>query len=375
MGYQENLQTVEQRVFQFNPNGDKFYCHWLDIPLVETGPKGYKIVSASKIESVLSDEIPEATQTKEQLIEKSLRIVFGTLAHSFYTLSSAAVLCGGDWEKTSWEFQRLQTSLRTWKTEKVVEAKKTLDSVGRLRNVYDYERLWELLSSEAFREKPFTDTFPLPWISPYSHDRLPTPEEILASWRSEGLEEIGINFAHACKKLLHLPESSEFMSFNMRGILLEASIITNITTAELKLIIPLRIDELWYRTKRDGIGSFRVPQIIDLKTSIPLNFPSSRINRPQIAAPLYNIAVSQTTFNSWKKGEIKRLFLGKGYFDRAVAENLADLSSLDGYLPPEIIFRVFDGKTGVITDKTLVLPENWREKLFEQLCLAQTKLP
>ena len=377
------LPRIQQDVFDFSVVDDHLFKYQIDIPTETAKKKGFLVVSASKIESALSKQPPEEELSKDQLMERSLRIAFGVLAHDFASLSAAATICRGIYArnqpKQEWEPENLAFVFRTWSAKKLAEAAKILNRLPAkaLINEYDYQKLWQLLEKRAFEEKPFTDTFPLPLIFPASGDRLPTPEEILAEWRSQGLSEIGLKFAQACNKLQKLPTGTEFLSYNQRGNLQEASVVATISTTNppVKLVIPLRLDELWYHPKAVGNGRLWEPWIIDLKTSIPLKTPAQPITeRPQIAPFLYLLAAGQIPFGTWKTGETKRVFLGNSSFNPALVKESAAKRIEKGYLPPIFILRKFNGEEGTITDSELKFPPDWREKLLQQLFEAQEKL-
>lgn len=384
MGYQETgLQLgIEQKVFDFSAVDGHAYFYWIEPRLERAKNKGFLIASASKIESALSNEPPEEQLSREQLLEKALRITFGILAHRFYTISAAATICGGKPKKDGWDEKQLEMVLRTWRQKDIEEAKRTLNKIGIIQNVYDYERLWKGLIREAFEEKPFTDTIPLQWIFPASGDRLPTPQEIMTRWNEENLPEIGLKFSAACYHFQKFPDGVEFLSWNRRATLLEASILAYIhlfkDDKELKLIVPLRLDELWFQPRVIGNGHFWQPTVIDLKTSLPLESRAAGdFRRPQIAPLLYRLAAEQIYFNSpWQHQKPKTLFWSNKEFDSAIAANsdTTGRGKEQDHLPPVCVFRKFNGQQGAIDDQGFPFNSNWREELLKQLFEAQEKL-
>lgn len=377
------LPIIQQKVFAFSVVDGHVYYYPIEPELEKAKKKGFQVFSPSKIESILSEEPPEEQLSHEQLLEKALRITFGILAHRFYTFSSVATICGGEPKKGGWDERQLEMVLRTWKPKDIKEVKETLDQVGIIQNVYDYEKLWEKLVNQAFEEKPFTDTIPLPWIFPASGDRLPTPQEIITLWNKKDLPDVGKEFARACQHFQKFPDGVEFLSWNRRAVLFEASILAYIHIfsegEELKLIVPMRMDELWFQPRVINNGHFWQPTVIDLKTSLPFKDlgTAGNFQRPQIAPLLYRLAAEQIYFNSpWQHGKPKSIFLGNNAFDSAAAANLNKLGRgrEQDHLPPRCLLRTFKGKEGTIVDKEFPLLPNWREKLLEQLFEAQEKL-
>jgi len=381
MGYQETGQRpqIEQRVFDFSVVDGHAYSYWIGPPIEKARKAGFVIVSASKIESPLSGKPAEETLSKEEILKRTLRITFGVLAHRFYTLSAVATLCAENPDKPNWNEKKLEMVLRTWGGKEIRKAQETLEKIGRWKNEYDYQALWDQLTNEVFKEKPFTDTIPLPWIFPASGDKLPTPAEIFQYWQSEGLPKIGLKFAQACLSLQKSPYGVEFLSWNRRATLFEASVLAfvNIPNGKetLKLIVPLRLDELWLQPRKIGNGNFWQPKVIDLKTSLPLNVGSKiEGERSQIAPFFYLLVAEKIFFNSpWTPRQPKRIFLGPDSFNSTIASNLDAVGrGKEGdHLPPILIFRKFNGENGTISDQVLTPPTNWREELLSQLLKVQ----
>ena len=367
---QETASPFRQVVYDFDLDG-KVYFLPQEVVLKSSEKKGYLIASASKIEACLGNEPTEESLSKEALLEKAIRVQFGLTAHAFYTLSAVATLVAGHNQNPHWQESHLSGLLRTWKPKEIEKATKIMQQQGRFINQYDYQNLWHLLEERMLGQPPFSANMPLNWTYPSSGDVLPSPQEIGAEWQSQGLPEFGEKFATACLNLERESTTNEFSPWNMRAIFFELSAILMINTQEppIKMIVPIRLDQLRYQPREN---SFQ-PIVSDLKTRLPLDFQTNPVKRPSLAVLLYRLAAEKMKRSLWPAGESPFIFLQDNDFSLAV-NNEREINQLEEDLSPRIFFRSFDGQTAKIVDKEVKPPEDWREQLLPLLYQAQENL-
>lgn len=366
--------TITQDCFSFRLDGTPYYFPLEIIP--ELKKKGYRRVTIREINNLLSEGAPETDLSKEQLLGKTLKLTYGVLAHRFYALSGAMTLLS---DRTEPDFlkKKLPNVLRTWRIRGIEEAVANLSQLNYPRegiNEVDYLRLAEVLSKKALESKPFIGNIPLPLIFPESGDKLPTPEEINREWKKQEMDKKFEKFVLACYDLHRQHPGSEFMPWNRQNTFFEADCIFLVDCQEdlegrLKLVIPMRMDCLWYSVAADIPGRPQQPIIYDLKTSISLkNLPEQpRTTQVSLAPQLYLMAVANMDPHRWARGKAPLIRIKDYDFIRS-EEVTSDLVS------PAFVIRRFSEKTGKITEKTVRLPPAWRHRLKEELALVQEKL-
>ena len=365
----ESNSPFRQTVFDFDTDGKVFFSP--QEVLLKAPSKGYLIASASKIEASLGNEEPEECLDKTALLEKAVRIHFGITSHAFYTLSAAATLVAGHNPNPRWKESCLTRLLQTWKPAEVSKATQILQEQDRFVNQYDYQNLWRILEQRMFAQPPFSANMPLSWTYPSSGDRLPSPQEIGEEWQKQGLSEYGSRFATACLKLERETAGSEFSPWNLRANYFELSAILMIKTIDppIKLIVPVRLDQLYYQPQNNAFE----PVVYDLKTRLPLDYQSHPIKRPSLAVFLYRLAAERMNRSDWPSAESPIIYLDDNDFSLAVNNERKNCFPEENR-PPRVFFRTFTGQTTEIVTREVDPDEDWREKLLPLLYQAQEKL-
>lgn len=360
--------------------------NWVEASPLE-GRKGYLQASATRIESLLSNWPPEASLSRESLLEKALKLTLGTLGHQLLAISGAAVFAAGGvtHKRRKWRPVDLRTVLPTTNENDLIRIAGKLNRLPNktLSAREDYHQLWKLIVNEAFKDSPFTDTIPLGLIFPESQDKLPTPKEIVDRWREEELDEMGLTIADACYRLQRgreiVPEYLPRSPYRPR---LETSCLLFIKIPgdePVKIKVPLRIDALLtYLSRKDKSDGRQL--VVDAKFRIPLKHSSSipRRGSPEapIAPQLYLLAAEKIRpCSSWRPGEIRMITLEPEDFDSSWVEKRRIIDGLRGeHFPPQFYFRRIDAGAGEIRHELLRLPPLWREDLLNRLRVAQKKI-
>jgi hypothetical protein len=378
MGEQESQErpVITQKRFSFRLDGTSYYYPLEIIPeLSRLKKKGYRRVNIREINNLLSERAPETDLSREQLLGRTLKLTYGVLAHRFYALSGAMTLLSDNTEPDYLK-KNLPNVLRTWRAKGIEEAVVDLSQLNYPReeiNIHDYRRLAEVLSKKALESRPFAGNIPLPLIFPGPEDRLPTPEEINQEWKKQEMDQKFEKFANACYRLHRQYPGSEFKTWNRRNMFFEADCILLVDCQEdleeqLKLVIPMRMDCLWYSDVSDDL---KKPIVYDLKTSISLkDLPKQpKATYFSLAPQLYMMAVAKKHLDQWTRGEAPLIRIKDHDFIRP-----EDVTS--GLVSPAFVIRRFSDseETGEITEKSPTFPPSWRSRLRESLVKVQEKL-
>jgi hypothetical protein len=377
MGEQESQErpVITQSKFSFRLDGTPYYYPLEIIP--ELKKKGYRRVNIREISNLLSEKAPETDLSKEQLLGRTLKLTYGVLAHRFYALSGAMTLLSDNTEPNFLK-KNLPNVLRTSGAKGIEKAVAILSQLNYPReeiNKFDYFRLAGVLSEKALESRPFAGNIPLPLIFPGFEDRLPTPEEINQEWNKQEMDQKFEKFASACYRLHRQYPGSEFKTWNRRNTFFEADCILIVDCQKdleepLKLVIPMRMDCLWYSEAFDVSGSPKQqPIVYDLKTSISLkDLPKQpRVTQVSLAPQLYLMAVANMNPNQWTRGEAPLIRIKDHNFIRS-----KDVTS--GLVSPAFVIRRYEEETVKITEKSPTFPLSWRSRLRESLVKVQEKL-